>query len=70
MDFRLTICDDDANKIVVAVLKELTKDLKSQLKRRKRSEGWGVFELDQAADLIEIEKRIVNFKLTLEYFGN
>jgi len=69
MAFKITICDGDADKIVVAVLKELTKDLKSQLKRRKRSEGCAVFELDQAADLIEIEKRIVNFKLTLEYFG-
>jgi len=36
MDFRLTICDDDANKIVVAVLKELTKDLKISTKEEKK----------------------------------
>jgi len=68
MDFRLTICDDDADKIVVAVLKELTKDLKSQLKRRKRSEGCAVFELDQAADLIEINKRINAARIMIDYF--
>jgi len=68
MKFNIQIDWEDADKIVVVVLKELTKHLKSQLNRRKRSEGCAVFELDQAADLIEIEKRIVNFKLTLEYF--
>ena len=68
MDFKITICDRDADKIVVAVLKELTKNLKSQLKSRKRSEGCAVFELDQAADLIEIEKRINAARIMIDYF--
>jgi len=69
MDFRLTICDDDADKITVSNLQETLENLQQELSRRKHNKGYAVFELDKEKDIVEIEKRIVNFKLTLEYFG-
>ncbi len=69
MDFRLTICDDDADKITVSNLQETLENLQQDLSRRKHNKGYAVFELDKEKDIVEIEKRIVNFKLTLEYFG-
>ena len=69
MDFRLTICDDDADKITVSNLQETLENLQHDLSRREHNKGYAVFELDKEKDIVEIEKRIVNFKLTLEYFG-
>ena len=69
MDFRLTIRGDDADKITVSNLQETLENLQQELSRRKHNKGYAVFELDKEKDIVEIEKRIVNFKLTLEYFG-
>ena len=69
MDFRLTICGDDADKITVSNLQETLENLQQELSRRKHKKGYAIFELDKEKDIVEIEKRIVNFKLTLEYFG-
>jgi GTP-binding protein EngB required for normal cell division len=69
MDFRLTICYDDADKITVSNLKETLENLQHDLSRRKQNEGCAVFELDKKKDIVEINKRINAISVIIDYFG-
>ena len=69
MDFRLTICDDDADKITVSNLQEILENLQHGLSRRKQNEGFAVFDLDKKKDIIEIKKRINATRIIIDYFG-
>ena len=69
MDFRLTICDDDADKITVSNLQEILANLQHNLSRRKQNEGCAVFELDKKKDIVEINKRINAISIIIDYFG-
>jgi len=69
MDFRLTICDDDADKITVANLQETLENLQQDLSRRKNNKGYAIFELDKEKDIVEINKRINAINLIIDYFG-
>jgi len=69
MDFRLTICDDDADKITVSNLQETLANLQHNLSRRKQNEGCAVFELDKKKDIVEINKRINAISIIIDYFG-
>jgi len=69
MDFRLTICNDDADKITVSNLQEISADLQHGLSRRKQNEGFAVFDLDKKKDIVEINKRINAISVIIDYFG-
>ena len=69
MDFRLTICGDDADKITVSNLQEISADLQHGLSRRKQNEGFAVFDLDKKKDIVEINKRINAISVIIDYFG-
>jgi len=69
MDFRLTICDDDADKITVSNLQETLENLQQDLSRRKHNKGYAVFELDKEKDIVEINKRINATSIMIDYFG-
>jgi hypothetical protein len=69
MDFKITICDDDADKITVSNLQEILANLHHALSRRKQNEGCAAFELDKKKDIIEIKKRINAINLIIDYFG-
>jgi len=69
MDFRLTICDDDADKITVSNLQETLENLQQDLSRRKQNEGYAIFELDKEKDIVEINKRINATSIMIDYFG-
>jgi len=68
MDFRLTICDDDVDKITVSKLQEILEHLQHDLSRRKQNEGCAVFDLDKKKDIIEINKRINATRIMIDYF--
>jgi len=69
MDFRLTICNDDADKITVSNLQEISADLQHGLSRRKQNERFAVFDLDKKKDIVEINKRINAISVIIDYFG-
>ena len=69
MDFRLTICDDDADKITVSNLQETLENLQHDLSRREHNKGYAVFELDKEKDIVEINKRINATSIMIDYFG-
>ena len=69
MDFRLTICDDDADKITVSNLQGILENLQQDLSRRKNNKGYAIFELDKEKDIVEINKRINAINLIIDYFG-
>jgi len=69
MDFRVTICDDDADKITVSNLQEILENLQHSLSHRKQNEGGAIFDLDKKKDIIEIKKRINAINLIIDYFG-
>ena len=69
MDFKITICDDDADKITVANLQETLENLQQDLSRRKNNKGYAIFELDKEKDIVEINKRINAINLIIDYFG-
>jgi len=69
MDFRLTICDDDADKITVSNLQETLENLQHDLSRREHNKGYAVFELDEEKDIVEINKRINATSIMIDYFG-
>jgi len=68
MDFRLTICDDDADKITVSNLQETLENLQHDLSRRKQNKGGAIFDLDKKKDIIEIKKRINAISIIIDYF--
>ena len=69
MDFKITICDRDADKITVSNLQETLANLQHNLSRRKQNEGCAVFELDKKKDIVEINKRINAISIIIDYFG-
>ena len=68
MDFKITICDRDADKITISNLKEILKNLQHNLSRRKQTEGCAIFDLDKGKDIIEINKRINAARIMIDYF--
>jgi len=69
MDFRLTICDDDADKITVSNLQGILENLQQDLSRRKHTSWYAIFELDKEKDIVEIKKRINAISIIIDYFG-
>jgi len=68
MDFRLTICDDDADKITVSNLQGILANLQHALSHRKQNKGGAIFDLDKKKDIIEIKKRINAISIIIDYF--
>ena len=69
MDFRLTICDDDVDKITVSNLQETLENLQQDLSRREHNKGYAIFELDKEKDIVKINKRINAISIIIDYFG-
>jgi len=69
MDFKITICDNDADKITVSNLQETLENLQHDLSRRKQKKGCAVFDLDKKMDIVEINKRIKAISIIIDYFG-
>jgi len=68
MNFKITICDGDVDKITVSNLQETLKNLQEDLSRREHNKGYAIFVLDKERDVIEINKRINATSIMIDYF--
>lgn len=60
---------DTIDKIIVEQMAETMEFLKQDCEKRKKGNGFAVFEMDQDADVALMEEHIAAFKIILTYFG-
>lgn len=66
---KVELCIEGMGAIVRAELGETFKNLKDDLKRRKKGNSIAIFHMDKDEDVAELERHVEAFKLVLRYYG-
>lgn len=66
---KVEICSQGLDAIVRSDLKSVLHSLKRDLKSRKNGKGIGIFHMDKAEDVAEIQRHIDALKIVLKYYG-
>lgn len=66
---KIEVCIEGVNDIIRTDLGEALKNLKDDLKRRKKGNSIAIFHMDKNEDVAELQRHIDAFKLVLKYYG-
>lgn len=66
---KIEVCIEGVNDIIRTDLGETLKNLKDDLKRRKKDNSIAIFHMDKDEDVAEIQRHIDAIKLVLRYYG-
>jgi hypothetical protein len=66
---KVELCVEGMGAIVRAELGETFKNLKDDLKRRKKGNSIAIFHMDKDEDVAELERHVEAFKLVMRYYG-
>jgi len=69
MKVEIDINDEIADLLIIENLKQAIADFESNVNERIKGEGYACFSNDSSEDITEINRYLVAFKITLNYFG-
>lgn len=69
MQVKIDLDDDEFQRLFVEVMKDDRDTMTMDMEDRRQGKGIAVFDVNEARDILEMNKHIEAFNLIIEYYG-